>query len=205
MAAAGPPYVPQVMLEYLAFRPSGCHIAHQGEMRVVDEACPPVGVMAVPAWPDCPMENLVHSKSVQIVSTERVPGPQGYPLIQIAVRPSVKLPAGSVWSYFLEWDQRRVPFLHDERGGSERLLSLTVGAFKDGPRTRYCVAVPDNVKDLRCFDYEPFRRRSAKGWTLLDYDTTNQARATIHVGFTFTKEPAEKPPTSSAAFTFLMR
>lgn len=196
------PYVPQVMMEYMAFAPGNNVISHHGEMLVLDPQCPPVGVMSMPSWPQEPLEKIIHTRSVAIVSTNRTPGPQGYPIIQVVVRPTEKQALKGLWTYDLSWEQRRVPYLH-ERGGPNRFLSLTVQSFKDGPRTRYCVAVPDNVIGLFCTDYPPFRRRSMNGWTMLDYDTTNVPSATIHVGFRFNGTPATPPPAFADVFAAL--
>lgn len=200
----GPPYRSLVRCSYYTYFPDKTRFAHHGELEVLDPACPPVQVLQVPVYPEHRPENLTTSSNLEILRMFEIPGSNPQVALALLVRPKSPLAKGAVWAYDIEWEQKRVPYLHDEQGGDDRLMSLTVGAAVDRPQTWYVMAVPDNVSGFSITDFKP-QQRHVPGWTMLEFNATGLARSTMHVGFRFGGPPSAPPPSPAEVFRALRK
>lgn len=202
--AQAPPYRSLVRRFYYTYYPDKTRFAHHGELEVLDPTCPPVQVLQVPVYPEHRPENLTTSSNLEILRMSEIPGGNPRVALAILVRPKTPLAKGAIWAYDIQWEQKRVPYLHDEQGGADRLMSLSVGAAVDRPQTWYVIAVPDNVSRFSVFDFKP-RQRKVPGWTVLEFNATDHPRFTMHVGFRFAGPPSAPPPTVTEVFDALPR
>jgi hypothetical protein len=205
VAEGDTPYRAEVMQQYWTFAPSGVHYAHHGALRVLRDDPPPVQVIAIPSWPSSHPHHLATSSTSRLVSLQEISGQarSGWVMLGVVMRPSRKLKKNDLWLYDITWQQDRVPYLHDESGGSRRLLSYSATAFPDQPKTHYVYAIPADSTDIHLSDFQPFRELDPAGWKIYEYDATGRAVITIHLGFDYGKAPSTAPPSPGDIFRAL--